>query len=317
MLCECNMTNLSRRHFSTLVAASPLAASALKPMPTRRLGKIGYPASILGLGAQRIADREPMEQSVVNRMIAEAIEQGLNYIDTARGYGESERLLGPALAGKRDKVFLVTKTRSGTREGALADLRESLKLLRTDHVDCVHIHNIARDDRYPDLDFALSEKGVLGGLREAKRLGMTKHIGCTAHLRPSRVLPVFATGEIELFMASLNFVERHIYNFEEKVLPEAEKRGIGVVAMKVLGGPGKGGGALLGERANYEATLRYVWSLKQVDVAIVGMRSLEEIRQGLTLAKGFRPLSSAESAALSARGRELAGHWGELRGPSA
>jgi len=121
----------------------------------------------------------------------------------------------------------------------LADPRESLKLLRTDHVDCIHIHNIARDDRYP-----------------AKRLGLATHIGCTAHPRPSRALPVFATGEIELFMASLNFVERHIYNFEEKVLPEARKRGIGVIAMKVLGGPGKGGGALLGERANYEATPR-------------------------------------------------------------
>jgi aryl-alcohol dehydrogenase-like predicted oxidoreductase len=311
------MNPLSRRHFSTLVAATPLATGTVRPMPRRTLGKIGFSASILGLGAQRLADRGPMEQSEVNRIIGEAIEQGLNYIDTARGYGESERLLGPALAGKRDKVFLVTKTRSGTREGALADLRESLKLLKTDYVDCVHIHNIARDDRFPDLDFALSDKGVLGGLMEAKRLGMTKHIGCTAHLKPSRVLPVFATGQIELFMASLNFVERHIYNFEERVLPEARRRGIGVVAMKVLGGPGKGGGALLGEPANYEATLRYVWSLKEVDVAIVGMRSLEELRSAMALAKSFRPLSKQESAALMARGKELAGVWGELRGPAA
>jgi predicted aldo/keto reductase-like oxidoreductase len=256
-----------------------------------------------------------MEQSVVDRMIGELLDGGLTYIDTARGYGESERLLGGALKGKRDRVFLTTKTRSPTREGALAELRESLKLLQTDHVDCVHIHNIARDDRFPDLDAALSEKGVLGGLMEAKRLGMTKHIGCTAHLRPGRVLPAFATGQIEAFMCSMNFVERHIYNFEEKVLPEAKKRGIGVIAMKVLGGPAKGANSLLSSPDDYQASLRYCWGLPELTVALVGMRSLEEVRTALATAHSYKPLSKSEMDKVMARGKELAKDWGELRGP--
>ena len=307
---------LSRRDFSKLMAASPLAAGMAKGvggMPVRPLGKIGFKAGILGLGAQRIAEK-PLDQSEVDRLIAEAIDGGLNYIDTARGYGVSEDLLGPALKGRRDKVFLVTKTRSATREDALKDLEVSLKKLGTDHVDCVHIHNIARDDRYPNLDEALSSKGVLGGLIEAKKLGMTKHIGCTAHLRPLRVLPVFATGEIELFMCSMNFVERHIYNFEEKVLPEAQRRGIGVIAMKVLGGPVKEARARLMTPEDYQATLRYVWGLPQVSVAIVGIRSLEELRQGLALARKQKPLKGAELAKVMDRGKLLAKEWGELRG---
>lgn len=308
---------LSRRDFSKLACGSSViatAAQAAGAMPARPLGRTGFRAGILGLGAQRLADR-PLEQSVANRMIAELLDGGLNYIDTARGYLASEEMLGQALKGKRDTVFLVTKTRQPDREGTLRELRESLRLLGTDHVDCVHIHNIARDDRFPNLEEALSEKGVLGGLMEAKRLGMTKHIGCTAHLRPLRVLPVFATGQVELFMCSMNFVERHIYNFEERILPEAKKRGIGVVAMKVLGGPTGTTNAKLTDPADYQASLRYVWGLPDVSVAVLGMRSLQEVRQALAAARAYHPLNSEEMSSVMERGKLLAQEWGTLRGP--
>ena len=308
---------LTRRDFSRLVAGASLAggtAAAAGPMPARALGNIGFKAGILGLGAQRIADR-PMEQAAVDRLVAEAIDNGLNYIDTARGYGDSEEKLGRALKGKRDKVFLVTKTRSATRGEALKELEQSLRLLRTDHVDCFHIHNIARDDRYPDLDQALSSQGVLGGLIEAKKRGMTRHLGCTAHLWPARVLPVFATGEIELFMGSMNFVEKHIYDFEGLVLPEARRRGIGVIAMKVLGGPAQNSPApRLATAEDYQATLRYVWGVAGVSVAIVGMRNNDELWQGLAAARAYQPLTPAEMAKLTERGKALAAEWGLLRG---
>jgi predicted aldo/keto reductase-like oxidoreductase len=307
----------SRRDFSRIVAGTPLAGSAAAAaggLPTRALGKTGFQASILGLGAQRIADR-PMEQSEVDRLIGEALDNGLNYIDTARGYGESEEKLGRALKGKRDKVFLVTKTRAATRDAAFKEIEQSLRLLQTDHVDCVHAHNISRDDRFPDLDHALSRDGVLGAILEAKKRGMTKHVGCTSHLWPARVLPVFATGEIELFMCSLNFVEKHIYGYEEKVLPEAQRRGIGVIAMKVLGGPRQGTPVpLLSSKQDYEATLRYVWSVPGVSVAIIGMRNVDELRQALAAARSHRPFSKTELAAVTERGKALAAEWGPLRG---
>jgi len=311
-------SRFSRRDFARLVGAGQLAAgiAGAAGMPMRPLGNTGAQVSILGLGAQRLADRTPiLEQKVVDRMVGELIDGGVNYFDVARGYGESERLLGQALKGKRDKIFLTTKTRSGTREDALKELHDSLRILQTDHVDCVHIHNIARDDRYPDLEAAISDKGVLGGLVEAKRLGMTKHVGCTAHLRPPRVLPVFATGHIEVFMCSMNFVERHIYNFEQKVLPEAKRRGIGVVAMKVLGGPTQQANSRLTSPEDYQASLRYVWGLPELSVAILGMRSLEEVRIALAAAKSYQPLTAAELGKVMDRGKVLAQEWGELRGP--
>ena len=303
---------LTRREFAGLVTGAAVPEGTL---PVRKLGKIPFKASILGLGAQRISDR-PMEQSAVDRLIGEMLDSGMNYIDTARGYGASEELLGRALKGKRDKVFLVSKTRSATREEALKDVRESLVRLQTDYLDCYHIHNVAREDRYPDLEAALSEKGVLGGLVEAKKQGMIRHIGCTAHLKAARALSAFATGEIELFMCTLNFVERHIYNFEERALPQARRRGIGVVAMKVLGGPMKGPTPRLASPEDYAMTLRYVWGVRDVAVAVIGMRSVEEFRQALKAAREWRPFSKIELASVLERGKKLAAEWGEVRGPA-
>ena len=312
-------SNITRRDFSRFVVGSSLAAgmaSAAGTLPKRPLGKIGFEAGILGLGAQRIADR-PMEQSAVNNLIAEAIDNGLNYIDTARGYGRSEELLGPALKGKRDKVFLVSKTRSATRDEAMADVEQSLRNLQTDHIDCYHIHNFGRTERFPDIELALSEKGPLGALREAKKQGKIRHIGCTSHMRTDRVLPAFATGEIEVFMCTLNFVERHIYNFE-RLLPETQRRGIAVIAMKVLGGPSRGDtAAMLASPEDYQTTLRYVWSVAGVSVAIIGMRNNDELRQALAAARSHQPFSAAEMAALAERGEPMAAKWGLIRGPVA
>ncbi len=310
---------LSRRGFSKMMVGSSLAAriaAAADALPTRPLGKIGFQAGILGLGAQRIADR-PMEQSAVDRLIGEAIDNGLNYIDTARGYGRSEELLGKALKGRRDKVFLVSKTRSATREGAMQDLEQSLRLLETDHIDCYHLHNLGRTERFPSLEETLSEDGALGALMEAKKQGKIRHIGCTSHMRTERVLPAFATGQIEVFMCTLNFVERHIYNFE-RLLPETRRRGIAVIGMKVLGGPaGRSPTARLASPEDYQTTLRYVWSLPGVSVAIVGMRSLEELRQAMAAARSHKPFTPQELAALVPRGESLAQQWGLLRGPVA
>ncbi len=310
----------SRRQFSKLVAGSTVAgtiASAAGTLPRRPLGKTGFEASIVGLGAQRIADR-PLEQSAVNRLLADALDNGMNFIDTARGYGRSEELLGPALKGKRDQVFLVSKTRSPDRAGAMADVEQSLRLLQTDHIDCYHIHNFGRSERFPDIEQALSEDGVLGALIDAKKQGKIKHIGATSHMRTERVLKAFDTGEIELFMCQLNFVERHSYNFEEKVLPEARRRGIAIIGMKVLGGPGRGSPVpKLASPEDYQATLRYVWSVPGVAVANIGMRSIEETRQAFAAARNFQPFTDAELSALATRGKQMAAEWGELRGPFA
>lgn len=307
---------ISRREFAFSSAAASLASAAETGLPTRRLGNINFQASILGLGAQHLGD-DRVEQSYVDRFIAEAIDNGLNYIDTAPPYNRSEERLGHALKGKRDKVFLVTKVETNARGDVDYQIRDSMRKLQTDHFDAVLLHNVGRTDRYPSMQQLLEgNDSALGALLEWKRRGVVRHVGATCHMRPARAIPVIETGEIEIFMCSINFVERHIYNFEEKVLPECRKRNIAVIGMKVLGGPVPGGARLMLPE-DYSAALRYAWSTPGLAVAIVGMRTLEELRMGLKAAREFQPLAPAEVSSLATRGKALAAKWGPLRGPVA
>jgi aryl-alcohol dehydrogenase-like predicted oxidoreductase len=246
---------IRRRDFALSSAAASFVRGAETGLPTRRLGNINFQASILGLGAQHLGG-EGIDQSHVNRFLAEAIEGGLNYVDTAPPYNLSEERLGHALKGKRDKVFLVTKVETNARGDVDYQIRDSLRKLQTDYLDAVLLHNVGRTDRYPSMEQMLYGKdSALGALLEWKKKGVIKHVGATCHMRPARAIPVIETGEIEIFMCSINFVERHIYNFEEKVLPECRKRNIAVIGMKVLGGPVKEGARLMSPE-DYRATLR-------------------------------------------------------------
>ncbi len=238
----------------------------------------------------------------------------MNYIDTAPNYDISEVRLGRALKGRRDKVFLTSKIETRTKEDALGQIRESLRRLQTDHLDCVLFHNIGRDDRFPDLDAALSANGGLGGLLEAKKQGMIRHIGCSTHSAPARVIHAFDTGEFEILMCPLNFVSVHTYGLETKLLPEARKRNIAVIAMKVLGGPFNRTGARLTSPEDYLATLRYAWSVPGVAASVIGVRNPDQLRMALDAARSFKPLTAAEADALSRRGKALAAEWGPTFG---
>ncbi|HET8550367.1 MAG TPA: aldo/keto reductase, partial [Bryobacteraceae bacterium] len=206
---------------------------------------------------------------------------------------------------------------TNARGDVVYQLQDSLRKLQTDHLDCVHIHNIGREDRYPSLKQVLANDGTLGALMDARQKGLIRHLGVTCHMRPARALPALETGEIDLFMCTINFVERHIYGFEEKVLPEARRRNVAVIGMKVLGGPVRAGGARLMNPEDYNATLRYAWSVPGVAVAIVGLRTPEELREALGAARAYTPLAPAETSALIERGKQLAATWGPLRGPVA
>jgi aryl-alcohol dehydrogenase-like predicted oxidoreductase len=308
---------VSRRDFARITATSIAFAGAkgAGTMPARRLGNINFQAGILGLGAQHLGDLNAT-QANADRVIHEALDSGLNYIDTAPPYNVSEERVGRALHGRRDKVFLVSKVETNAKGDARYQLNDSLRKLRTDHLDCVHIHNIGREDRYPSLKQVLADDGTLGALIDAKKQGKIRYIGVTSHMRPARALPAFETGQIDVFMCTLNFVERHIYGYEEKVLPEARKRNIAVIGMKVLGGPVSQGARLMSPE-DYEATLRYVWSIPGVSVAIIGMRTPEELRQGLAAAARYKPLEQRELSSIMERGKKMASQWGPLRGPVA
>ena len=303
---------------SAMAATLAAAANAAAPLEKRKLGKTGADVSLLGIGTAPLGDAD-VTQEEVDRILASAIGEGINYIDTAPIYGLAEIRLGHALKAKRKQVYLVSKVEATSRQDATWQLEESLRKLQTDYLDAVHIHNVGRTDRFPSMEVLLGPDGALQALRDAKKKGQIRHIGLTCHLRPKRALPVIETGDIELVMCAANFVDLHTYNFEGTVFEAARQRGLGIVAMKVLGGAeGKGPGQK-GKLApgHYETAMRYAFGIPGLSVGIVGMRRMSDLTSALSSVRSHKPFTPEELTRLGSRGKELALQWGELRGPVA
>lgn len=279
----------------------------------RQLGKTGLEVGVLGIGTGPLGQKG-VSQDEVNNVIAAAADYGVNYLDTAPIYNQAERRLGPALKGKRDKFVLVTKVEATSKQDATWQVKESLQKTRAEYFDLVHLHNVGRTDRFPSLDILLGEDGALAALEELKRQGLVKHVGMTCHLRPRRALPVMRSGRVEVVMAAVNCIDRQIYDFEGTVFSEAAERGMGIVAMKILGGT-QGDGAILSDEPHYGRSVRYALGIPGLSVAIMGMKSLAELEKAVATVNAFKPLEGTELSEAMAEGKRRAAELGEHRGP--
>jgi predicted aldo/keto reductase-like oxidoreductase len=288
-------------------------------LPTRVLGRTGARVTILGLGTAPIGEAR-VEVAQAAKIFAEVIDRGVKYVDTARGYGIAEEALGQVLPTRRDKVFLVTKCWTDSGAQAQKSFEESLRTLKTDHVDLVHIHHIGGKD----VDKVLAKDGILEYLLKQKEAGKTRFLGISGHARPPRFLKLLETDQIDVLMAVMNYADRHIYDFESQVLPECRKRNVGVVAMKVYAGI-KGGfpnhtKGWVGCNTPPELlpkALAYALDLEGVSVANVGPFTMEQALQNVELARRYQPLTDPERAELLAYGRQLARTLGSRYGPVA
>lgn len=315
--------NLTRREFirGSTAAAGELvlgsaAATAAETLPSRVLGRTGVRVPVLGFGMAPLgSDRSTPGE--VTRLVNMAIDLGLTYLDVAPIYGNAESKLREVLKTRRGEVFLVTKVNAlrPTRDGVLRQLEESLRRLGTDHVDAVHLHNLGDFDRTR----VFTRSGALGGLQEARRQGLLRFIGASGHMRPGRFVEAIETGEIDFCMNGLNFADRYTYDFEGLVLPAARKANVGMVAMKVLGGPVRwkydvGVPGTLA--AYYGPSIRYSLGLPGVACAVIGFTTEEEVRKAVAVTRNLQPLSEAERRWLVEDGRKLAGLRGECFGPA-
>ncbi|MDE2125541.1 MAG: aldo/keto reductase [Armatimonadetes bacterium] len=288
------------------IAAAAVPASAARPaLPQRRLGRTGERVSLLGIGCAPLGG--PTSFADAAAVVHAALDAGITYVDVSPDYGNAEAKLLPVLATRRHEVFLVTKVNPNRpdRDGVVAQIEESIKRMGADHMDLVHIHNLG-DWNMADV---FTDGGALGGLREAKRRGLIRFIGASGHSRPWRFPEAIKTGEIDVVMNALNFVDCANYPFEVETLPAATMAGVGVVAMKVLGGAvgwqydGKHPGCLA---AYHSRAIRYSLGLTGVACAVVGFSSVAEVQAACAVARSYRPLSRVERAALLATGRQLA-----------
>jgi aryl-alcohol dehydrogenase-like predicted oxidoreductase len=141
----------------------------------RAFGRTGHMSSATLFGAAALGR---VSQSEAERTLDLALEYGLNHIDTANSYGESEKRIGPWLANRREQFFLATKTGERTYRGAWDHLTHSLELLHTDHIDLWQMHNLVDPLEW---EIAMGPGGVLEAFIEAKKQGLVRFLGVTGH----------------------------------------------------------------------------------------------------------------------------------------
>jgi aryl-alcohol dehydrogenase-like predicted oxidoreductase len=296
---------------SSLAVGQQAGGAGATQVPRQVLGRTGVQVSRLGIGCAPF-QRQELGVDEVAEVLHRGLQLGVNYLDVAPNYGNdqtgfSEVKMGPTIKEIRDRVFLVTKTEEPTYEGTWKLLRQSMKRLQTDHFDLVHLHNVGHEPRFPDLPFALGDKGALGALREAQRQGVVRFIGASGHLHPSRFHDVLDTGQIDVLMNAVNFVVQHTYDFEHKVWSRARRENIGLVAMKVLGGTGAGRTGFRLPPEHYRNAIRYAMSLRGVASAVIGVASVSELEQAARTVTEAEPLTLEETQQLARDGLALAG----------
>ena len=267
--------------------------TARDPIPRRPFGRHSDRVSILGLGGYHLAKPRGVTESI--RIVHEAIDAGINFLDNAWEYheGESERRMGRAIADRRDAVFLMTKVCTHGRDAkvAMRQLEESLRRLRTDHLDLWQIHECVYDND-PERHFEAG--GVVEALERAQAQGKTRYVGFTGHKHPEIHLRMLASGfPFDACQLPLNGVDAHFRSFQREVLPELVRRRIAAIGMKSLGGDGR---IVARRAARVGDALRYAMSL-EVCTTVSGIDSLKVLRQNVKIARGFAPMSAAERAA--------------------
>ena len=197
-------------------------------LPKRLLGKTGCRVSILGLGGMTVRS---IEQQRAHRLVIDSIDKGVNYFDVAPTYGDAELKFGSALKPYRDRIFLACKTTCRDKEGAQNELRNSLTRLQTDYIDLYQFH--ALNDIEKDLHALLGKGGAMEAFLEARKQGLIRHIGFSAHSKEA-ALAAIRGFDFDTIMFPLNFVCHYKADFVTEVVAEAKKRNMGIIAIKSM-----------------------------------------------------------------------------------
>ena len=247
-------------------------------MEYRILGKTGLEISRLGLGGIPI---QKIDAQGTKALLRKLMSEGVNFIDTARGYTVSEEYLGFGLDGVREHFVLATKSMARTKDAMAKDIATSLEKLRTDYIDLYQLHN----PNAQDLERVMAPDGALEALSEAKAQGKIGHIGITLHS-----VELFSKAVelpwVETIMFPYNIVETQ----GEELIARCAEKNIGFICMKPLAG---------GAIDDAVTALRFVVSNPGVTVVIPGMADEAEIQQNVSATADTTPLTGAEQAKIA------------------
>jgi aryl-alcohol dehydrogenase-like predicted oxidoreductase len=259
----------------------------------RKLGRTGFDATIMGLGGEGVLrtfghDKEAYE--LINR----AIDLGVNYLESARAYDGSESYYGRSLRERRDQIFLTSKSHARDKAGALVHLTETLKNMKTDHLDLWQIHDVRTEEEIEEI---FGPHGALEAFVEAKNRGLTRFIGVTGHHDPAIIKKCLELFDFDTVLMPINPGECSHHGFLREVLPLAVSKEMGIVAMKVYV---RGFAARLPFYHSMEPFFRFALS-QPVSLAVIGCDDLRQAEENANYATTFTPLDpEAEKALIEA-----------------
>jgi uncharacterized protein len=289
--------SFTRREFLETTAALTVTAASLQAatdpktgMPQRTLGRTGATVSVLAFGSgSRFLMYKEEDQALA--ALTRAIDGGINYLDTAYGYGngKSEERIGKLMPQRRKSVFLATKMNTRGYDDTMRLFEGSLKRLQTSQVDLVHIHSLTGPD-----DLAAIERpdGILKALYKIREQKGARFIGVTSHTDPEVLKTALERHDFDCTQMALNAARMGNSgptptSFEQTALAVALRKKMGVLAMKIFGQEKLNG------KAPAEKLIQYSMSLP-VAATVIGMPQLEHIDFNLKVAKAFKPMSNDE-----------------------
>ena len=243
----------------------------------------------VGLGGEGILRTTGKSEQAL-AVITEAVNQGITYYDSARVYMDSEIYYGTFWENhqeERASIFHTSKSADRTRQGALAELQQTLDRLNTSYLDLWQIHDVRNEK---DLALISEKGGALEAFLEAKDRGLVRHIGVTGHHDPQILTRAVEKWPVDAVLMPVNPVEEIIGGFLTHTLAAARKKEIAVIGMKVLGGK-----HYIAKDAGITAELLIRFALScGISLAVAGCSSPDEVREMALAGRHQAPLTSAE-----------------------
>ena len=290
------------RNLPQALAAPSHSAGA--PIAKRALGKTGERLSIIAMGGIVVMNAD---QTSADNIVAEAVDRGINYFDVAPSYGDAQERLGPALAPYRNKSFLACKSEGRRKDDSRKQLEDSLRLLKTDHVDLYQFHGLTK---MSELDTVLGPGGAMETFEAAKKEGKIRYIGFSAH-SVETALAAMDRYPFDTILFPINWVLFSQADFGPQVIARAQQKGMGILALKGMAKtvwsaadqPNHPQPKCWYQPANFpeEASMGLRWTLAHPITAAVPPGDEQYFRLAMDVAQNYKPLDQAEEQALLRR----------------
>lgn len=274
------------------------AAQSPTAMPERILGRTGVKVPIFGLGGagtQTPLDKKDKEAEAL-AIIERAVELGIRYFDTAARYGPNETYLGKVLPSYRQNIFLASKTYEKERDGVWRQLERSLKRLKTDYLDLWQLHSVALPEH---LEKMFGTNGAIKALEEAQEQKVVRFVGLTGHHEPDVIVEAINRYSFHTALIPVNAADKHHPRpYFPVVLPLAQQKNMGVIAMKV---PAYGKLFQADALNGMQQAMGYALSQPGVTCCVISVDNVKQLEENVKVACAFEQLSNQQLAAIEQR----------------